>query len=168
MNAETEAPILWPPNVKSRLISKDSDFVKDWRQEEKGMTEHAMIGWHHWFSGHEFEQALEDSEGQGSLACCSPWIHKESDMPEYLNSNNNPLKTSLTTKAHFLPRMILRWLIRITQSPSLPLGFILGSVHSMGLEKSIMTYVPHYNGIESIFTDVSILVSWAGVPYCCW
>ena len=104
MNAETEAPILWPPDVKSQLIRKDSDSGKDWRQEEKGMTEDAMIGWHQWFSGHEFQQALEDNEGQGSLACCSPWIHKESDMPQRLNSNNNPLKTSLTTKAHFFTK----------------------------------------------------------------
>ena len=67
--AEAEAPILWPPDAKSYLIGKDPDAGKDWGQEEKGMTEDGMIGWHHWLNGHEFEQVLGDSEGQGSLAC---------------------------------------------------------------------------------------------------
>ena len=57
-DAETEAPILWPPDAKSWLIRKDPDAGKDWRQEEKGTTEDEMVGWHHWFNGHEFEQAL--------------------------------------------------------------------------------------------------------------
>ena len=70
---EGEAPILWPPDVKSRLIGKDPDARKDWRQEEKGTTEDKMVGWHHRFNGHEFEQAPRDGEGQGRLACCSPW-----------------------------------------------------------------------------------------------
>ena len=74
-HAEAEAPILWPPDVKSWLIGKDPDAGKDWRQEEKGMTEDEMVGWHHRLNGHEFEQALEDSEGWGSLVCCSPWDH---------------------------------------------------------------------------------------------
>ena len=57
-------------------------------QEEKGVTDDRMVGWHHWLSGHEFEQTPGDSEGQQSLACCSPWGHKESDMTECLNNNN--------------------------------------------------------------------------------
>ena len=57
------------------------------RQEEKGMTEDKMNGWYHRLNGHEFEQALGDSDGQGSPACCSPWGHKESDMTEQLNNN---------------------------------------------------------------------------------
>ena len=77
IDAEAEAPILWPPDVKSRLIQKDPDAGKDWRQEEKGTTEDEMVGWHHWFNGHEFEQTLGDSEGQGSLAGCSPWGRKQ-------------------------------------------------------------------------------------------
>ena len=72
-DAEAEAPILWPPNGKSKLIGKDPDAGKDWRQEEKEMTEDEMVGWHHRLNGHEFEQAPGDGEGQGSLACCSPW-----------------------------------------------------------------------------------------------
>ena len=78
--------ILWPPDVKNWLIWKDPDAGKDWRQEEKGMTENEMIGWHHWLCGHEFEQSSEDSEGQGSLKCFSPWGGKESDMTEWLNN----------------------------------------------------------------------------------
>ena len=72
-DAETEAPILWPPDVKSWLIGKDPDAGKDWGQEEKGMTEEEMVGWHHQLNGHEFEQASGDSEGQGSLASYSLW-----------------------------------------------------------------------------------------------
>ena len=84
-NAEAEAPILWPPDVKNWLIWKDPDAGKDWRQEEKGTTEDEMVGWHHWLNGHEFEQTLGDDEGQGGLACCSPWGHKELNMTEWLN-----------------------------------------------------------------------------------
>ena len=87
-DAEAEAPILWPPDSKSRLIRKGYDAGQDWRQEEKGVTEDEMVGWHHWLNGHESEQALGHSEGQGSLACCSPWGCKKSDMTEWLNSNN--------------------------------------------------------------------------------
>ena len=64
---------------------KDPDAGKDWRQEEKGMTENEMVGWHHWLNGHEFEQALGAGDGQGGLVSCSPWDHKESDMTERLN-----------------------------------------------------------------------------------
>ena len=62
----------WPPDTKRRLIWKDPDAGKDWRQEEKGMTEDEIAGWHHWLNEHEFEQALGDGEGQGSLECWSP------------------------------------------------------------------------------------------------
>ena len=64
----TIAPKHWPPDVKRRLIGKDPDAEKYWRQEEKGTTEDVMVGWHHWFNGHEFEQTLGDNERQGSLA----------------------------------------------------------------------------------------------------
>ena len=67
---------------RSQLIEKDPDAGKDWEQEEKGMTEGEMVECHHWLNGHEFEQALGDGEGQGSLVCCSPWSHKELDMIE--------------------------------------------------------------------------------------
>ena len=87
-DAKAEAPIIWPPDLKSWLTGKDPDAMKDWRQEEKGVTENEVIGWHHWINGHEYEQIPEYSEGQGSLECCSPWDHKESDMTELVNNNN--------------------------------------------------------------------------------
>ena len=90
-DAEAETSILWPPDLKNRLIGKDPDAGKDWRQEENGMTKHKLFGWHHWLNGHEFEQALGDGEGQGSLACWSPWGHRESDTTEWLNNSNRSL-----------------------------------------------------------------------------
>ena len=84
-DAEAEAPILWLPDVKNWLIGKDPGARKCWRQEEKGMTEDEMVGWYHRLNGHEFEQALGAGDGQGSLACCSPWGHKESETTEWLN-----------------------------------------------------------------------------------
>ena len=84
-DAKAEAPILQPPDVKNWVIGKDPDAGKDWRQEEKGMTEDEMVGWHHWPNGHEFEEALGVGDGQGSLACYSPWGRKEWDITEWLN-----------------------------------------------------------------------------------
>jgi len=84
-DAKAETPVLWPPDAKS--IRKDLVAGKDWSLE-KGMTEDEMVGWHYWLNEHEFEQAPGDGEGQGILACCSPWGRKESDMTERLNNNN--------------------------------------------------------------------------------
>ena len=84
-DAEAESPIFWPSDVKNWLIGKDPDAGKDWGQEEKWTTEDEMVGWHHRLDGHEFEQTLGDCEGQGSLACCSPWGRKESNTTEQLN-----------------------------------------------------------------------------------
>ena len=84
-NAEVETPIRWPPDVKKWFIWKDPDAGKDWRWEEKGMTENEMVGWHHWLNGHEFGWTLGVGDGQESLVCCSPWGHKESDTTEQLN-----------------------------------------------------------------------------------
>jgi len=83
---DAKAPIVWPPDVKIWLTGKDPDIGKDWGLEKKGMTEDEMVGWHHWLKGHEFEQTPGDSEGQGSLACCSSWGLKELDMTEWLNN----------------------------------------------------------------------------------
>ena len=69
---DAEAPILRPPDAMSKLVGKDPDAGKDWRQEEKGTTEDEMVGWHRWLNGHEFEQTLGVGDGQGGLACCSP------------------------------------------------------------------------------------------------
>ena len=92
---DAEAPLLWPPDAKSRLNGKDPDAGKDWGQQEKGVTKDEMVGWHHWFNGQEFEQTLGDSERQGSLPCCSPWGHKESGTTEQLPNNNNKISFGL-------------------------------------------------------------------------
>ena len=68
----------WPPDAKNWLNGKDPEVGKNWRQEEKGTTADEMVGWYHWLNGREFEQASEVGDGQGSLACCSPWCHLKS------------------------------------------------------------------------------------------
>ena len=88
-NAEAEAPVLWPPDAMNWLIGKDPDAGKDWRQEEKGMTEDEMVAWHHWLNRHEFEQAPGDGEGQENLACCSLWGWIETNRTEWLNKSSN-------------------------------------------------------------------------------
>ena len=90
-DAEAETPILWPPDAKNWLIGKEPDAGKDWRQEEKEVTEDEMVGWHHWLNGHEFEQTLGDGEGQGSLSLLSSWSCKESDTTEWLSNNKNEI-----------------------------------------------------------------------------
>ena len=84
-DAKAETPVLWPPHAKNWLIGKDSDDGRDWGQEEKGMAEDEMAGWHHRLNGHEFEQALGVGDGQGGLACCSSWGCKELDTTKRLN-----------------------------------------------------------------------------------
>ena len=92
-DAEAETPKLWLPDENSLLIGNDPDAGKNWGQDEKGMTEDETVGWHHWLKGPEFEQALWLGDGQRSLACCSPWVHRESNMTEWLNwrSKNNKI-----------------------------------------------------------------------------
>ena len=75
-DAQAETPILWPPCAKSWLTGKDSDAGRDWGQEEKGMTEDEMAGWHHGFYGHESEWTPGDGDEQGGLACCDSWVAK--------------------------------------------------------------------------------------------
>ena len=84
-DAEAETPVLWPPDAKSWLTGKDPDAGKDWGQEEKGMTEDEMVGWHHWLSGHGFGWTPGVGDGQGGLACCDSWGCEESNMTEWLN-----------------------------------------------------------------------------------
>ena len=84
-DVKAETPVLWPPYAKSWLIWKDCDAGRDWGQEEKGITEDEMAGWHHRLDGHEFEWTLGVDDGQGGLACCSSWSHKESHTTEWLN-----------------------------------------------------------------------------------
>ena len=104
-DAEAETRILWPSDAKNWLIRKDPDTGKDWRREEKGMTEDEMVGWHHQLSGHdEFEQALGDGEGQEGLVCCSLWGRKESDVTEWLNNKLPQNQLSIN-------REFVKWII---------------------------------------------------------
>ena len=105
-DAETGALILWPPDTNSWLIGKDPDAGKDWRWEEKETTEDEMVGWHHRLDGHEFEQAPEVGDGQGGLACCSPWGWKESDTTERRNWTG-----------HLLCALICWWTLRLVPGP---------------------------------------------------
>ena len=87
-DAEAEVPILWPCDAKGWITGKDPDAGKDWRHEGKGTTEDEMAGWHHQCNGHELGQTLGDGEGQGGLACCSPWGREELDMTWQLNNTS--------------------------------------------------------------------------------
>ena len=98
-DAETEPPKLWPPDAKRWLIGKEPEPGKDWGHEEKGSTEDEMVGWHHQLNGHESEQTLGDSEGQGSMGRCSPQGCKESEMTWWLNNKNNNKGILLLEKA---------------------------------------------------------------------
>ena len=84
-DAKAETAVLWPPHAKSWLIGKDSDAGRDWGQEEKGMTEDEMAGWHHGLDGHESKWTLGIGDRQGGLMCCNSWGRKESDTTERLN-----------------------------------------------------------------------------------
>ena len=95
-DAEAEAPIFWPPDVKRRLTGKDLDARKDWRQGEKRATEDKMVVWHHCLNKHEFEQIPGDSKGQGGLVACHSWCSKQSDMSNQRISSAWLLDYSLT------------------------------------------------------------------------
>ena len=100
-DAEAEAPILWPPNAKIQPIGKNPDAGKDWGQKGKEVTEDEMVRWHNWLDGHEFEQTPGDGEGQGRLACCSPWGHK----------GLTQLSSWTTTLAHLIPYVVSPFLL---------------------------------------------------------
>ena len=84
-DAKAETPILWPLDVKNWFIWKNSYAGRNWRQEEKGMTEDQMVGWYHRLDGHGYGWTLGVVDGQGGLVCCSPWSRKELDMAEWLD-----------------------------------------------------------------------------------
>ena len=88
-DAKAETPVLWPPHAKSWLIGKDSDAWRDWGQEEKGMTEDEMAGWHHWLDGCEFEWTPGVGGGQGGLACCADCISGKNQENKLINYANN-------------------------------------------------------------------------------
>ena len=97
-DAEADAPILWPPDVKNWLTGKDLVPEKYWRQKEKGTTEDEMVGWHHQLNGHKFEQALEMGDRQGSLVCSSAWGCKKLYTTEPLNWTRFILQLTVNDK----------------------------------------------------------------------
>ena len=114
-DAEAETPILWPPDANNWLIWKDTDAGKDWRQEEKGMTEDEMVGCHHWISGDEFEWTPGVGDGQGDLVSCSPSDHRvgHNCMTE-LNWTSSGVFVHWTSNHRFFPL--------ITRMRSVPKG----------------------------------------------
>ena len=94
-DAKAETPVLWPPHVKSWLIGKDSDAGRDWGQEEKGTTEDKMAGWHHWLEWCESEWTPGVGDGQGGLAFCDSWAHKESNTTVWLIWSDLSVASSL-------------------------------------------------------------------------
>ena len=113
--AEAETPILWPPDANNWLSGKDPDGGKYRRQEEMGPTENEMFGWHYWLNGCEFEKVQEwVGDGQGSLACCSPWGRKERGTTEQLNWT-----------AGWLHQFSLRLLVWLLGRPIYPLSSLL-------------------------------------------
>ena len=112
-DAKTEAPILFLATWYEHPIHslEKTLMLGDWGQDAKGVTEDKTAEWHHQLNGHESNQAPGDDEGQGSLLCCSPWHHKESDKTERLNNNKNwaPIMSQtqsfqrLTRQTRFLP-----------------------------------------------------------------
>ena len=109
IDAEAEAPILWPPDVKNWLLGKDPDAGKDWRKKEKGSTEDEMVGWHHQLNGCEFEQALGVGDGQGGLACCRSWGRKQLDISEKLNWISWDPISSFLNKVNSIHSAALLW-----------------------------------------------------------
>ena len=84
-DAEAETPVVWPPHSKSWFIGKDPDSGRDWGQEEKGMTEDEMPGWHYQVNGDGLGWIPGVGDGQGGLPCCGSWGCKDSDTTEQLN-----------------------------------------------------------------------------------
>ena len=136
-DADAEAPILWPPDVKSWLIGKDPDAGKDWRREEKGTTEDEMVGWNHWS-----EQAPGGGDGQGSLGCCSPWGRKESDMAELLN---------WTKLIHHV--LFIHWFV----SGNLGCSYFLAIVNNTAMNIGVLMSESLLSVLLDIYLEVNLL-----------
>ena len=137
-STDAEAPILWPPDVKSWFSWKDPDAGKDWRQEEKETTDDEMVGWHHWLNGHEFEQTpwviVKDRE-----AWCAAFhgVSKSLNKLGHLNNNNRKVKTRSETQVYRMNEWISgfhshtlsrnsSWKGSVTRHQSLPIGLASG------------------------------------------
>ena len=140
-DAEAEAPILRPPDVKNWLTGKDPDAGKDWRQEEKGMTEDEMVGWHHRLDGHEFGQAPGVDDGQGNLACCSPWGCKDSDMTKRLTwTELRAGEINIAKHLYGKEKLVTSWKIENTHIPQL-LGKSLREIMSYVEQMHMRTFI---------------------------
>ena len=124
-DAKAETPVLRPPHAKSWLIGKDSDAARNWGQEEKGMTEDEMAGWHHWLDERESEWTPGVGDGQGGLACCDSWGRKESHTIERLNWTEPYIKQKYQPSYHE-PRFLLSALKTSFPSILVLLSFMLG------------------------------------------
>ena len=139
-DAKSETPVLWLPHVKSWLIGKDSDARRDWGQEEKGMTEDEMSGWHHRLDGRESEWTPGVGDGQRGLVCCDSRGHKELDMTEWLNwtelSHTNMLKPFSYSNKHESKEksIFLFW------DSSIPVSHLFFRAHHTANVKSIILY----------------------------
>ena len=158
---DVEAPILWPPDVKSWLIRKDPDAGKDRRQKEKATTEDEMVGWRHRLNGHEFEQAPGDRDEQGNLASCSPWGHKESDVTERLNKGHKLLCASFEEEPGPCPitaRLLLDCPSYVSASPPFLLWLATAWICSLWLREGQsgwtkpLSYKQEMRHIEKIWT----------------
>ena len=155
-DVEAEAPMLWPPDGKNWLTGKDPDAEKDWRQKEKGTREDKMVGWHHWLDGHEFEQAPGVGDGQGSLACCSPWCLKDLDMTEWLNwAETGLLLLLLSYRRQWHPTAVLL--------PGKSHGWRSLVVHGVAKSQtrlSDFTFTFHFHALEKEMATHSSVLAW--------
>ena len=135
-DAEDETPILWPPHAKSWLTGKDPDAERDWGQEEKGMSEDEMAGWHHQLDAHEFGWTLGIGDRQGGLACCDSWGHKESDTTE----------RDLTE---------LNWILQWLYVP-LSIPYVYSHIHSICVPICIHGIYPYIHTSLSIHLSMNI------------
>ena len=137
-DAEAETLILWPPDANSWLIWKDPDAGKDWRWEEKGMTEDEMAGWHHRLNGHEPEWTPGVGDGQGGLACCRPWGHKESDTTERLNWSELIALSSITFSLISLSSLS----VSLKNHGLVPSIFLIMTLSENGIAKTCLVFAP--------------------------
>ena len=142
-DAKAETPVLWPPHVKSWLIGKDSDAGRHWGQQEKGMTEDEMAGWHHQLDGHEFKWTLGVGDGQGGLACCNSWVAKSqtrlSNWTELNWCSGTKGKSSSLSR---LPLTWIKWWVQLS-----PTGIIKDNINWRKVASSFIQNALHWVNI---------------------